>query len=263
MNAGVAIVGMDRQRHVAIWLRMLAEKEIRLARQTFRLLKMQGNQAKTAFETGGQGAAEQVITESLNPLYRLLTVSYSLTTTDFISYTFDQLGAKKRTFQDIVQGFISKTALEKSRLITGTTMDLMKAAILKGQQDGAGETEIARAIQQSVGGSIAESRSRMIARTEIHNAATYGMQAAAEETQLKMTKEWVAVHDDRTREAHADADGQIVGMDEPFEVDGELIDRPGEGSAENSINCRCTVIYEPVSADVTGDSGGGEFINGD
>lgn len=254
---------MDRQRHVAIWLRMLAEKEIRMARQTFRLLNMQGKKAQNAYEANGQSAAEAIIQDTLSPLYRLLSVSYTLTTTDFISYTFDELGAKKRTFQDIVQSFISKTALEKSRLINGTTMDLMRAAILKGQQNGDGETQIAKAIQQSVGGSIAESRSRMIARTEIHNAATYGMQAAAEETQQKMTREWVAVHDDRTREAHADADGQVVGMDEPFEVDGELIDRPGEGSAENAINCRCTIIYTPVAVDVAGDSSWGEFINGD
>jgi hypothetical protein len=34
-------------------------------------------------------------------------------------------------------------------------------------------------------------------------------------------------------------------MDEPFEVDGELLDYPGDptGSAANVINCRCAVGY--------------------
>jgi SPP1 gp7 family putative phage head morphogenesis protein len=253
---------MDRNRHVAIWLRMLAEKEIRLARQSSRMLKVQGKKAADAFTTGGQSYADDVISKGQNDWLKVLIANYALTTKDFIAYTFQQLGAKKFTFQNIVQSYITRKALDKSRLINGTTQELMRTAILKGQQDGLGETEIAKAIQKSVGGAVAEARARTIARTEIHNAASYGMDAAARETELLLTREWVSVHDERTRDAHADADGQIRGMDEPFDVDGESIDMPGEGSAGNSINCRCTVIYTPAASDFAGDNSG-EFLDAD
>ncbi len=65
-------------------------------------------------------------------------------------------------------------------------------------------------------------------------------------------KEYLAVQDDRTRDAHAEADGQIVGIDESFIVDGEELQYPGDpsGDAGNVINCRCSIL--PVISE-TGD----------
>lgn len=53
------------------------------------------------------------------------------------------------------------------------------------------------------------------------------------------TKTWNAMDDDRTREWHADADGDEVPVGEPFSVDGEDMMYPGDpdGSDENTINC--------------------------
>ena len=60
-----------------------------------------------------------------------------------------------------------------------------------------------------------------------------------------ITKTWVAVMDDSTREAHADVDGETVSIEESFSVDGEDLEYPGDdsGSPGNTINCRCTIIY--------------------
>jgi uncharacterized protein with gpF-like domain len=57
-------------------------------------------------------------------------------------------------------------------------------------------------------------------------------------------KQFLATQDDRTRDSHAIADGQIVGIDEPFNVGGEELQYPGDpsGSADNLCNCRCTVL---------------------
>lgn len=62
---------------------------------------------------------------------------------------------------------------------------------------------------------------------------------------ITIQKTWVATLDEATREAHADADGQQVGLDETFDVDGEDLEFPGDdsGSPENVINCRCSVLY--------------------
>jgi uncharacterized protein with gpF-like domain len=85
----------------------------------------------------------------------------------------------------------------------------------------------------------------MIARTETHGAANYGAGRAARETNLPLNREWIASGDERTRETHAEADGQIVGMDEPFTVGGASLMYPGDpaGPAEEVINCRCSVGF--------------------
>jgi uncharacterized protein with gpF-like domain len=55
--------------------------------------------------------------------------------------------------------------------------------------------------------------------------------------------------DERTRDEaganHVAADGQIVGMNEPFTVSGEKLMFPGDpaGSAKNTIMCRCQVVF--------------------
>ncbi len=69
--------------------------------------------------------------------------------------------------------------------------------------------------------------------------------AAAVLAGITLTKTWIAVMDDTTRPAHADADGQTVGVDEPFNVDGDELEYPGDdaGDPGNVINCRCTTVY--------------------
>ena len=59
---------------------------------------------------------------------------------------------------------------------------------------------------------------------------------------------WVAVLDDHTRDAHAEADGQEVEEGQPFVVDGEELESPGDpsGSPENIINCRCDAVAIPA-----------------
>lgn len=60
-------------------------------------------------------------------------------------------------------------------------------------------------------------------------------------------KEWHSILDGREREWHHDADGDIVPIDEPFEVGGELLMYPLDTSlgatADNIANCRCWASY--------------------
>lgn len=88
-----------------------------------------------------------------------------------------------------------------------------------------------------------DERALTIARTEVNWTANAAQMAAARQSGVVRTKTWLAVGDSRTREAHATASGQTVALDMPFDVAGELIDHPGEGSPANSVHCRCTVIY--------------------
>jgi len=57
-------------------------------------------------------------------------------------------------------------------------------------------------------------------------------------------KEWLSTMDDRVRDAHANANGQVVKINQSFSVGGEQLRYPGDpmGSAGNTISCRCTVL---------------------
>ena len=87
-------------------------------------------------------------------------------------------------------------------------------------------------------------------RTEATNAANFGtMQSALTVFPgQEMKKEWIASFDDRTRDTHAEADGQVVNYNDPFFVGGYQMQYPGEpgAPANEVINCRCSVAPFPV-----------------
>lgn len=94
-------------------------------------------------------------------------------------------------------------------------------------------------------------RSATIARTEMHAAAMYASEESAKkisaESELRIQKRWVPVTDGRTRDAHiAMLGSKSIPMDAKFKVNGEALSRPSDpaGSASNTINCRCVLVYE-------------------
>lgn len=65
----------------------------------------------------------------------------------------------------------------------------------------------------------------------------------AKELGINLKKKWVTAHDGRTRHTHAALDGQIVDVDDEFEIDGHKTMGPGLfGIASEDINCRCTTV---------------------
>ena len=93
----------------------------------------------------------------------------------------------------------------------------------------------------------------MYARTAItaaQNAGRIERLHEAEEMGIKVQKRWMATLDDRTRDSHAELDGQTVDVDEDFVAynrDGSVatLAYPGDPSApfEQICNCRCTMVY--------------------
>jgi hypothetical protein len=58
------------------------------------------------------------------------------------------------------------------------------------------------------------------------------------------TKTWVTRHDPKVRTTHAQADGQTVSLEQPFQVGDEQLMYPGDrrGVIGEVVNCRCTMI---------------------
>ena len=126
-------------------------------------------------------------------------------------------------------------------------------AITQGIIQGEGIDEITDRLSNSLI-TTNESKMRTFSRTAMtgaQNAGRLKQMEDAEEEGIKVKKKWVATLDNRTRDTHADLDGQIVDYDEPFEVDGKEIMFPGDPSCaypELVYNCRCSMIevYEGI-----------------
>ena len=80
-------------------------------------------------------------------------------------------------------------------------------------------------------------RSERIARTEMLAATNQGAVESYAQSGVVEQKMWLTTLDDRTRKAHVEAHRQRVPLEAPFHVGGELLEHPGDGSPENSINC--------------------------
>lgn len=248
---------MQREAHVAHWLRMLAEGEFRLGKAAHKLFKAQGSGAATAYRENSSITAVAEVIQNGKHNWKKTIIAHSAVTIKTLSdYTRIMiLGTQaKQNFQERIVDYIQNQGLLQSTYITDTTIDQARKIIQSGQLNGDTQSEIADALEDGIGGALSDFRARTIARTETHNAATFAMQETADDLQetlgITMTREWVAIDDERTREAHSEADGQEVGMDEPFDVGGESLDRPGDpsGSPENVINCRCTLLYHTQDA---------------
>jgi hypothetical protein len=152
-------------------------------------------------------------------------------------------GARKKDmgvdpFDDALKNYFALYGLVHVQNISHTTAKQLKALISQGELEGLGVEAIARNISKVIP-SISRYRAHTIARTETHTAANVGAQAAAESLGLNLMKEWMAASDERTRESHADADGQQVGLNESFSVGGVELAYPGDpsGPPEEVINC--------------------------
>ena len=141
--------------------------------------------------------------------------------------------------------WVKQTVGERVADVNATTRKALQSIISKGLEDGLSIPDIARQIRELFR-STSEARALRIARTETIGAANAGAMFAAKSTGLPLRKEWLATMDTRTRETHAEADGQTRGMDEPFTVGGFQMEQPGDPTAPPSevVNCRCTVVFQ-------------------
>lgn len=95
------------------------------------------------------------------------------------------------------------------------------------------------------------------ARTTVTSAENKGRMDSfhrAEEIGIKMKKVWIAAHDARTRDAHAELDGVEQDVDKPFVNSIGRIMYPGDIEAHpaNVYNCRCSLGTKIIGFRKTG-----------
>lgn len=137
-------------------------------------------------------------------------------------------------------------------LVDKTTRESLRGTLVEGVRAGESIRDLATRVTDVF--EVARGyRSIMIARTEVIGSSNFATYSAYDQSGVVERKQLVATQDDRTRDTHVEADGQIVGLHEPFIIGGHEAMHPGgTGVAEEDINCRCTlvaVIGEPKTAD--------------
>lgn len=150
-----------------------------------------------------------------------------------------------REYQDAVEAFVKRWTARKATQISNTSRTKIQRIITRSTVEGLDERQTGKLIMQRIGGSMGAARARTIARTESHSASQDAAHEIVEASGLEVTKEWVAVEDDRTREDHQDVNGEEIEMHERFQVGEDQLAYPGDptGSAGQIINCRCVLVY--------------------
>ena len=124
----------------------------------------------------------------------------------------------------------NKDNLKKS-VIAGSLLLLGASAIMKRSANSAVEKNRNSASMHSNGmGTDAENKARLD-----------GMYRA-DDMGNSITKIWISTLDNRTRDAHADRDGEEIALDDEF-APGLSRPRDPNGSPEEICNCRCSLKY--------------------
>jgi hypothetical protein len=130
--------------------------------------------------------------------------------------------------------------------VNETTQNDIRATIADGVEQGKGHYEIGKDVDAKLEQGW-PGRGETISRTEAGSAMNRATLEDGQAAAPDLWKKWSATMVN-TRDAHQDADADDpVPQDEPFVVDGEELDCPGDesGSPENIINCGCCVLFVP------------------
>lgn len=137
--------------------------------------------------------------------------------------------------------------------ISETTRDIVLKIIQKGQEEGWGTDKIVSYIRKETK-ELSRWRAKMIVRTETGRAANLGKWKAAQDFKFETDKKWVSAGDRRVRPQPTfspnDANHIILNR-ENAKLDGLFSNGllfPGDpnGPANETINCRCTLVFVAV-----------------
>lgn len=149
---------------------------------------------------------------------------------------------KRADFFNLVRERLRQKSFYHAALALKVTKRRLQSVFDEALVEGWGTEDLAREVRHLFDG-MARGRSLRIARTELTDVMNDGSNATLREEGYRM-KEWSTVIDGQERETHAEADGQVVGVNELFTVGGQAARYPGDDSlsASEKINCRCLIV---------------------
>lgn len=164
--------------------------------------------------------------------------------TEFVQEAGDQSmqtinPAEQFEITDRIAKYIKERAKAMAKQVNDTTLDKLARTLAEGLDGGEGIADLTDRVN-SVYEEYPTYRAETIARTEATAANNRGFIESYQQSGVANAKEWIASNDGRTRDSHADADGEIVGLEESFSTG---LDYPGDPSGDPSetVNCRCVL----------------------
>lgn len=161
-------------------------------------------------------------------------------------------------WQGLVFEFVKTQGGKLIKNITESTKEQIQDVLADDIANGKSTYEMEQDLEELYLDDIIPHREETIARTETARATNTATIEKARKYNKYSKKRWISVLDDRTRSCydknwkhdcpgHLEANGQEVELDEPFDVGGEELDRPGDPDASewNTINCRCVMGVVP------------------
>lgn len=206
------------------------------------------------------------MTEAITQLYKIVglkhaQVNYSRLLHDSRKRKWIDLHLQTKGFGfnskwiDFILNYLKRHLVDKVTIqINATTRDALLRALSIMQFEG---LSVDGAILKLEEWPYEEFQAARIVRTEVNRAANTGAMAQADTSNWQQLKEWIAIHDNRTRgnpltgakdhANHWSLDGVKIDEGDVF-VDprnGDRLEFPGDpkASAESTINCRCSVAY--------------------
>jgi len=152
---------------------------------------------------------------------------------------------------DIAVDALTAQAANQRALVLADQVNQTTAKVLRDRLSAAALTD-SLTIQEftdvieSVCDDLAGYRAETIARTEMLGSLNGGSRLAAVNSEVVKGRIWASALDNRTRDTHAEMDGQrIDDMDTPWTVGGTSLMYPGDPSGDpaETINCRCVEQY--------------------
>jgi len=147
-------------------------------------------------------------------------------------------------FSQLWQSYIQRQLKDpritnKISQVTQTIKDEFRKLLLKASAENMTTQQIARLFSREL--PVTRARALRIARTEMTNASSLGVDFAAETSQLKLYQVWIHSKVGNYRETHAAVNGQYRPKGTDFMIDGVNMSGPGDprGGAVNVVNCRC------------------------
>jgi len=181
-------------------------------------------------------------------LQNIFRVQYYIIAHAFKNYALDRVQNVKdfdSEFDRKLALYIEENVATWVGEINETTRKRITAVINDSYASGLSVDETGTALRNAIIG-MGVMRANLISRTETHRTASWANETVAENMQIRGTvKAWIAVQDARTRVTHSIASGQQIPLEQKFVVGGDRLKFPGDptGSPEETINCRCSVIY--------------------
>lgn len=197
-------------------------------------------------------AAYLDVYQNAMPTFARDTYNYLLTQQRKTNVNWDILVSQWLNGSEFLQASSTTTKIVG---VTAFTQRRIEAQVYNALKDGTPVPKFASQLRNDYGFSL--KRGMTIGRTEIVAASNAGSLLGAQASGVAASKVWLSTIDGRTRSFavgkfdHIIMDGQkATELKGNFDVNGEPMQYPGDSSQGaspgNTINCRCTIIYEPI-----------------